>query len=60
LRYCEFIFYTSLVTLYRRGEMARSLFLHHPGRKTTREDIKDGAKVAASVICSMIDQLEAM
>jgi hypothetical protein len=60
LLYCEFIFFTSLVTLYRREETARCLFLHHAGKKTTQDDIKEGAKVAVSVICSMIDQLESM
>jgi hypothetical protein len=43
--------------LYRRGEKARTLFLHHAGKKTTGDDIEEGARVAVSVICSMIDQL---
>ncbi|KAI0139028.1 hypothetical protein F4776DRAFT_617775 [Hypoxylon sp. NC0597] len=60
LLYCEFIFYTSLATLFRAEEIPRVLFLHHAGKKTTKQDIEEGAKVAASVICSMIDQLEAL
>ncbi|KAI0104456.1 hypothetical protein F4814DRAFT_455764 [Daldinia grandis] len=59
LLYCEFIYFTSLATLYEAGETPRALFLHHPGMKTAEDDIKDGVQVAISVICSMIDQLEA-
>ncbi|KAI1439470.1 hypothetical protein F5Y02DRAFT_425720 [Annulohypoxylon stygium] len=58
LLYCEFIFYTSLSTLYEAGDVRRVMFLHHPGVKTANDDIEEGARVAASVICSMIDQLE--
>ncbi|KAF4458060.1 Peptidase C15 [Fusarium austroafricanum] len=59
LLYCEFIFYTSLAALYRREEPARALFLHHPGKKTTEQDIEEGVMIATVAICSMIDQLEA-
>lgn len=34
------------------------MFMHHPGKRTTEADIQEGADVAVSVICSMIDQLE--
>ncbi|KAI1410377.1 hypothetical protein F5Y13DRAFT_192239 [Hypoxylon sp. FL1857] len=60
LLYCEFIFYTSLATLFKAGEIPRVMFLHHAGYKTANKDIEDGAKVAVSVICSMIDQLESL
>jgi hypothetical protein len=56
--YCEFIFYTSLATLYKRNEKARTLFLHHAGKKTTKHDLEQGSKIAVSVISSMIDQIE--
>ncbi|KAK7990148.1 hypothetical protein PG989_010463 [Apiospora arundinis] len=59
LLYCEFIFFTSLATLYTQGETARTLFLHHAGKKEAPKDIEDSAKVVSSVICMMIDQLEA-
>ena len=59
LLYCEFIYYTSLATLYRRDEKPRALFLHHAGNKTTPDDIEEGTQVAISTICLMIDQLEA-
>ncbi|KAI0888149.1 uncharacterized protein GGS22DRAFT_155178 [Annulohypoxylon maeteangense] len=58
LLYCEFIFYTSLSALYKKDETQRAMFLHHAGNKTESRDIEEGAKVAASVICSMVDQLE--
>ncbi|KAI8656998.1 hypothetical protein NCS56_01305500 [Fusarium sp. Ph1] len=58
LLYCEFIFYTSLAALYRREEPPRALFLHHAGKKTAKEDIEEGARVAAAVVRSMVDQLE--
>jgi len=58
LLYCEFIFYTSLAALYKRDEKARTLFLHHAGKKTDKDDIAQSAKVAVSVICSMVDQIE--
>lgn len=58
LLYCEFIFYSSLATLYKQNEPARAMFLHHAGKKLERQDIETGAKVAVSAICSMIDQLE--
>lgn len=60
LAYCEFIYYSSLATLYRQDEKARALFLHHAGKRTDDEGIKQGAQVATSVICSMIDQLEGL
>ncbi|KAI1458141.1 hypothetical protein F4805DRAFT_425671 [Annulohypoxylon moriforme] len=58
LLYCEFIFYTSLSTLFKKGETQRVVFLHHAGNKTESRDIEEGANVGVSVICSMIDQLE--
>ncbi|KAL8658194.1 MAG: hypothetical protein Q9226_001192 [Calogaya cf. arnoldii] len=60
LKYCEFILYTSLATLHKRGESKRALFFHHPMEKGTEEDIQNGAKVAVSVITSMIDQVGGM
>ncbi|KAI1127031.1 hypothetical protein F5Y10DRAFT_243523 [Nemania abortiva] len=59
LLYCELILYNSLAALWRRGEKARVMFLHHAGKKTEERDIEQGAQVATSVICSMIDQIEA-
>ena len=58
LLYCEFIFYTSLAALYKLKETPRAMFLHHAGKRMTPEGIDEGARVAVSVICSMIDQLD--
>lgn len=59
LMYCEFIFYSSLATLYRRNEMPRALFLHHAGKMSSPAGIAEGARVATSAICLMVDQIEA-
>lgn len=50
LKYCEFMFYTSLATLYRQRETARVLFFHHPGKKDAQHDIDEGAGLAEFVI----------
>jgi pyrrolidone-carboxylate peptidase len=55
--YCEYLLYESLAALYRRGEAARVVFLHHPGEKSDEAGTKEGAAVAVSVIGAMIDQL---
>ena len=48
-----------MLLLRRRAlTLLQRMFLHHPGVKTANDDIEEGARVAASVICSMIDQLE--
>ncbi|KAH8660513.1 hypothetical protein BX600DRAFT_523505 [Xylariales sp. PMI_506] len=56
--YCEFITYTSLAELYKRKEKPRALFFHHAGKKNDPAGIDEGAKVAVSLICHMIDELE--
>ncbi|KAI0377691.1 hypothetical protein F5Y04DRAFT_263478 [Hypomontagnella monticulosa] len=58
LLYCEFIYYTSLATLYDAHEIPRVLFLHHPEKKIGHHGVEEGTNVAVSIICSMIDQLE--
>ncbi|KXS94844.1 hypothetical protein AC578_3667 [Pseudocercospora eumusae] len=56
-QYCGFLYYSSLATLYKRGEAARALLVHIPPGCTAAERIDEGVDLIKAVLCEMIDAL---
>ncbi|KAL7955397.1 hypothetical protein V8C34DRAFT_291664 [Trichoderma compactum] len=54
---CEYILYSSLAELWRRGLDKRVMFMHVPA-KSSEKDITEGVDVAVHLILTIVDMLE--